>query len=87
VDEQLGPARFPPEPCAVLSQQQLATLDIDSQVEPTTTGEIAERVGLFCSWRAPERFGGISVGFLSVDTGGLAGQLAEAALTTIKEGD
>lgn len=71
VENPLDLTQFLPQPCTVLTQSQLTAFDVTRPGTPTTTGSTAEKVGPFCSWPAQES-GTISVGFLTVNEGGMA---------------
>lgn len=70
VDDPLDASPFLDQPCAALSQQQLAEFSITKPGVPTTTGAVAENAGPFCSW--PNDTGGIGVGFLTGNKNGLS---------------
>lgn len=73
VVDPLGAAGFLTEPCAVLTQAQLATFDVSSPGVPTTTGAIAENVGPYCTWEAAAELAStIGVGFLTANKNGLS---------------
>lgn len=72
VENPLDLASFLPEPCAVLTQPQLATLGVTGGGEPTTTGATAESVGPWCTWLTTGTGKVISVGFLTLNEDGMA---------------
>lgn len=69
----LDASKFLTEPCAVLSQTQLATFGVSRPGKPDTDSEIAKRVGPDCVWHAdPEVNSTIGVGFLTGNKHGLS---------------
>lgn len=73
VDEPLDATGFMAQPCAVLSQQQLAEFSVTRPGLPTTTGAVAENVGPFCTWHDDPDLGStIGVGLLPGNKHGLA---------------
>jgi Protein of unknown function (DUF3558) len=67
VADPLDATRFLAQPCATLTEAQLASLAITRPGIPTTTGAIAERSGPYCTWIAAEELrSAIGLGF---DTG------------------
>jgi uncharacterized protein DUF3558 len=71
VEDPLDASSFLDQPCAVLSQQQLAEFSVTRPGEPTTTGAVAENAGPYCGWHA-DPGGSISVGFLTGNKNGLS---------------
>jgi hypothetical protein len=73
VDSPVDATRFLSQPCAVLSQAQLAEFSVSRQGIPTTTGAVAENAGPFCTWHAdPELGSTIGVGFVTGNEHGLS---------------
>lgn len=73
VDSPLDATGFLSQPCAVLSQAQLAEFSVTSPGIPTTTGAVAENAGPFCTWHADPSLGStIGVGFVTGNKNGLS---------------
>lgn len=73
VDTPLDATTFLADPCAVLSQTQLAAFDVSRPGIATTTGAVAETVGPFCIWHADPDLGStIGVGFETGNKNGLS---------------
>ncbi|WP_460394414.1 DUF3558 domain-containing protein [Actinophytocola sediminis] len=73
----LDASPFIGDPCAALSQAQLADLGIVRPGQPNTEGAIAEHVGPQCIWHGtPELDSTIDVGFVTGDKHGLGGLYA-----------
>ncbi len=72
VKHPLDATRFLPQPCAVLTPAQLATLDVTTPGKPQTTGAIAEHAGPGCIWTAEEPHRTYDVGFLTGNKNGLS---------------
>ncbi|WP_291412908.1 DUF3558 family protein [Actinophytocola sp.] len=92
VDTPLDATAFLTQPCAVLSQTQLAAFDVSRPGIPTTTGAVAENAGPFCTWHAnPDLGSTIGVGFLTGNKNGLSdtyrgrGQFEYFEPTTVEE--
>ncbi|WP_460403999.1 DUF3558 domain-containing protein [Actinophytocola sediminis] len=69
----LDASHFIADPCAVLDQEQLASLGVTRPGIPETTGAVAEQVGPFCSWHASaEEDSTIGVGFVTGNNNGLS---------------
>ena len=71
VEDPLDASSFLDQPCAVLSQQQVAEFSVTRPGEPTTTGAVAENAGPLCTWHA-DPGGSIGVGFLTGNKNGLS---------------
>lgn len=76
VEDPVNVSAFLQHPCTTLTQEQLSRLDVSGTGAPTTSGGIAEQVGPYCVWLAPERSASLSVGFLASN---------EIGLTTVYE--
>ncbi len=73
VDNPLDATGFLSQPCAALSQAQMAELSVTSPGIPTTTGAVAENAGPFCTWHADPALGStIGVGFVTGNKNGLS---------------
>ncbi|MCT2582374.1 DUF3558 domain-containing protein [Actinophytocola gossypii] len=73
VENPLDASRFLADPCAVLTQTQLAAFDVTRPGIPETTGSVAERSGPFCVWHAAAELGStIGVGFITGNKDGLS---------------
>ena len=70
VDRPLAPTRFLTEPCATLTQAQLAGLGIDTAGKPDTDSAIAEYAGPTCGWQ--DNGETLGVGFVTGNKNGLA---------------
>jgi len=73
VDSPVDATSFLSQPCAVLSQAQMAEFGVTQPGVPTTTGAVAENVGPFCTWHADPSLGStIGVGFVTGNENGLS---------------
>lgn len=69
----LDASAFLPQPCAVLTVDQLKSLDVSKPGKPTTTGAVAEMAGPYCGWRnSREPIIGYDIGFLTGNKNGLS---------------
>lgn len=73
VEHPLDASRFHAQPCAVLSQAQLAKFGLSKPGVPETTGAVAENAGPFCTWTTDgQPFHGYGVGYLTGNKNGLS---------------
>lgn len=74
VQNPLDASKFLPQPCAVLTAEQMKPFNISKPGKPTTTGAVAETVGPYCSWTSEDEptSRGFSVGLLPGNKNGLA---------------
>lgn len=72
VDQPLDVTEFLPNPCEVLTADQLAGFQVTTPGRPNTTGAVAENVGPACNWTTDlEIPSGLSVSFITGNENGL----------------